>query len=124
VNNMIYMFRELTEITFLNYVMSWHQNQSMSVLFHTAFELEKVGIEIDENTIKYCAVSLQRQFKKLGVRLFQNPNADITKDNYILTEEAWDFIVANLHDTIYDENGEKEGEYFLHPNKLTGEMII
>tara|TARA_R100001460_G_scaffold18666_5_gene39493 strand:+ start:402 stop:776 length:375 start_codon:yes stop_codon:yes gene_type:complete len=124
VNNMIYIFRELTEITFLNYVMSWHQNQSMSVLFHTAFELEKAGIEIDENTIKSCAVSLQRQFKKLGVRLFQNPNADITKDNYILTEEAWDFIVANLHDTIYDENGEKEGEYFLHPNKLTGEMII
>ena len=121
---MIYMFRELTELTFLNYVISWHQNQSMSVLFHTAFELEKAGIEIDENTINICAVSLQRQFKKLGVRLFENPNADITKDNFILTEEAWDFIVANLHDEIYDENGEKKGEYFLHPNKLTGEMMI
>lgn len=123
---MIYAFREITELTFLNYVMSWHQKggQSMSVLFHTAFELEKAGIEIDENTIKHCAVSLQRQFKKLGVRLFENPNADVRKDNYILTEEAWDFIVANLHDEIYDENGEKKGEYFLHPNKLTGEILI
>ena len=32
--------------------------------------------------------------------------------------------IPNLHDEIYDENGEKKGEYFLHPNKLTGEMMI
>ena len=57
------------------------------------------------------------------MQLFET-NANIAQDDYIITEEAWDFIVANLHDEIYDENGEKKGEYFLHPNKLTGEMMI
>ena len=121
---MIYIFRELTEIAFLNHVIKWHKDQTHDIKKSINTVLEQAGLNtIGENTIKGCAVSLQRQFKKLGVQLFET-NAVIKQDNYILTEEAWDFIVANLHDTIYDENGDKAGEYFLHPNKLTGEMII
>ena len=121
---MIYMFRELAEITVLNNIIKWHKDQTHNVEASVAFVLLQAGLkDIGDNTIKMNAVSLQRQFKKLGVQLFET-NATIAQDNYILTEEAWDFIVANLHDTVYDENGEKVGEYFIHPNKLTGEILI
>ena len=121
---MIYAFRELTELTFLNCLIKWHKDQTINVKksINDVLELAKLN-RLTDNALKACAVSLQRQFKKLGVQLFET-NANIAQDDYIITEEAWDFIVANLHDEIYDENGEKKGEYFLHPNKLTGEMMI
>ena len=121
---MIYAFRELTELTFLNCLIKWHKDQTINIKKSINDVMDLSGLNrLTDNTFKICAVSLQRQFKKLGVQLFET-NANIAQDDYIITEEAWDFIVANLHDEIYDENGEKKGEYFLHPNKLTGEMMI
>ena len=122
---MIYMFREITELTFLNCLIKWHKDQTIDFKesFNGVMELSGLN-RLTDNTFKICAVSLQRQFKKLGVQLFEI-NANIAQDNYIITEKAWDFIVARIYTMkSMTENGEKKGEYFLHPNKLTGEMMI
>tara|TARA_R110002050_G_scaffold135037_1_gene257656 strand:- start:68 stop:436 length:369 start_codon:yes stop_codon:yes gene_type:complete len=72
------------------------------------------------NTIKALCLSLQREFKKHDIPLF-NISAVAHSKQYEITREAFEFAKDNLVGDIYNEDGELESRFFQHPVVLTKE---
>ena len=88
-----------------------------------ALEAHGVGYNSEKvltNTIKALCVSLQREFRKHRIDLFQT-SAYIHANDYAITEEAFNFAKDNLVGDIYNEEGELESRFFQHPVVLTKE---
>ena len=77
------------------------------------------GFNVREQVKEIC-VSLSDYFKSMDIRLFKQV---VLGHRYNLTDKAREYIVNNLLEPIYDENGEYAGKYFQHPATLNLERM-
>ena len=112
----MYSVEETQQMTVLNALMA-HGSLIYSDIYQYMFEHYKTpeGLDMRQDIRRLCN-NLRKHFEKFGIRLFRQT---VMGHRYTITEEAKEFALENLHEPIYDEDGEIEGMFFQHPISLT-----
>lgn len=115
----MYSVEETQQMTVLNALME-QGSLIYSDIYQYMFEHYKPDSNSTRDDIRRLCNNLRKYFKEYGIRLFEQT---VMGHRYTITEEAREFCFENLHEPIYDEEGEIAGMFFQHPISLTTKRL-